>query len=131
MTAPHPHSNTKKEKPTLHQKNNQLKEQLDFNVLFLAEEDHRYNVVTVETVPKTPANQSNHCNDAESNLEIEEVNPSSSYVPDVASVPDATLVDEFGSHPGGKIHQDTIQCNTGIVAQTGVQRENVEDSWRK
>ncbi|KAJ9090276.1 hypothetical protein DSO57_1004183 [Entomophthora muscae] len=79
-------------------------------------------------MPETPANQSNHCNDSESNLEIEEVNPSSSHVPDVASVPDATLVDEFDSHPGGKIHQDTIQCNTVMANQTGVQRDNVGDS---
>ncbi|KAJ9050947.1 hypothetical protein DSO57_1009305 [Entomophthora muscae] len=68
-----------------------LEEQLDFDDPLLAKKDPRYNIVTVETVSETPANQSSHCNDAELNLEIEELNPSSSHVSDVASAPDATL----------------------------------------
>ncbi|KAJ9083755.1 hypothetical protein DSO57_1031509 [Entomophthora muscae] len=38
---------------------------------------------------------------------------------------------KFGSHPGGRIHQDTIQCNTGMAAQRGVHKEDTADSWGK
>ncbi|KAJ9055680.1 hypothetical protein DSO57_1001122 [Entomophthora muscae] len=74
-----------------------LEEQLEFHDPLLAVEDPRYNMVTVETVSETPADHSNHSNDAEPNLEIQEMNPSSSHMPDVTSTPDATSVD--GVHP--------------------------------
>ncbi|KAJ9049532.1 hypothetical protein DSO57_1023444 [Entomophthora muscae] len=47
-----------------------LKEQLDFDGPLLAEEDPRYNLVTVKTVPESPTIQAYTNNSAELNLEI-------------------------------------------------------------
>ncbi|KAJ9081511.1 hypothetical protein DSO57_1013856 [Entomophthora muscae] len=30
----------------------------------------------------------------------------------------------FGSHPGGRIHQNSIQCKTGMAAQSSVHKED-------
>ncbi|KAJ9059301.1 hypothetical protein DSO57_1003918 [Entomophthora muscae] len=47
-----------------------LKEQLDFDNPLLAEEDPRYNLVTVETVPESPTTQAYTNNSIDLNLEI-------------------------------------------------------------
>ncbi|KAJ9068948.1 hypothetical protein DSO57_1023488 [Entomophthora muscae] len=97
LPSPHPNAINSKWNPEHPNPFAALEEQLDFDDSLLAEEDPRYNVFTVETVPETPANQSNHYNANESNLEIKEVNPSSSHVSDMASAPGATSLDEV--HP--------------------------------
>ncbi|KAJ9053562.1 hypothetical protein DSO57_1023071 [Entomophthora muscae] len=47
-----------------------LEEKLDFDDLLLAEEDPRYNLITVETVPESPTTQAYTNNSVELNLEI-------------------------------------------------------------
>ncbi|KAJ9066395.1 hypothetical protein DSO57_1009924 [Entomophthora muscae] len=38
---------------------------------------------------------------------------------------------KFGSHPGGRIHQNTNQCNTGMTALAGVHKDKVGKPRRK
>ncbi|KAJ9060973.1 hypothetical protein DSO57_1025336 [Entomophthora muscae] len=64
-----------------------LKEQLDFNDPLLAKEDLRYHLVTVETVPESPAAQTHTNNSIELNLEIPSEFPTGSNSPDTFSLP--------------------------------------------
>ncbi|KAJ9067683.1 hypothetical protein DSO57_1036669 [Entomophthora muscae] len=38
---------------------------------------------------------------------------------------------KLGSHPGEEICQVVIQCSTGIIAQTGVQKDKTGDNQGK
>ncbi|KAJ9078766.1 hypothetical protein DSO57_1003230 [Entomophthora muscae] len=58
-----------------------LEEQLDFDGPILAEDNPRYNIVTVETTPESPANQNNTSNSIELDLEIHNEFPTNNYEP--------------------------------------------------
>ncbi|KAJ9060003.1 hypothetical protein DSO57_1035510 [Entomophthora muscae] len=72
-----------------------LEEQLDFDDPVLAEDDPRYNIVTVETAPESPANQNNATNSVEFDLEIHNEFPTSTNEPIDATSAEDNVIDDL------------------------------------
>ncbi|KAJ9082749.1 hypothetical protein DSO57_1001815 [Entomophthora muscae] len=72
-----------------------LEEQLDFNNPALAEDKPRYNIVTVETAPESPANQNNTANSIELDLKIHNEFPTSNNEPMEATSFESNAMDDI------------------------------------
>ncbi|KAJ9051266.1 hypothetical protein DSO57_1006188 [Entomophthora muscae] len=72
-----------------------LEEQLDFDDPALADDDPRYNMVTVETAPKSPANWNNATNSVKFDLKIHNKFPTSNNEPINATSAGDNVIDDL------------------------------------
>ncbi|KAJ9054386.1 hypothetical protein DSO57_1015388 [Entomophthora muscae] len=103
-----------------------LEEQLDFDDPALAEDDPKYNMVTMETAPESPANWNNATNSVEFDLEIHNEFPTSNNEPIDATSAEDNVIDDLPQVNNVYNGETTdMYVNTPMETSPLIKEENV------